>query len=374
MESGGVSKSMLSLLHTVDKVKYDIDLLVVNPVGVFMNQLPTGINVITDKRASLFFSEFPHNIVLLLRNGYWFAAFCRLLAGIISRFDRGWAGLLMSKFLPDLPDMYNLAVDYNGQQQLYYLIDKVKAEKKVSFFHSDYAKWPYYYSVDKRYYHLADQVFTISEICVNSLKNYFQNAKNKISLFENISSPYLINSLANETIPETFDSNVFVSIGHLSELKGTTLGIEAAKVLKDAGIVFKWIFIGYDTKDRDYKSLVSKLGLNDFILFLGIKPNPYPYLKIADIVVHTSTFEGKSIALDEAKIMCKPIVVTNFSTVNDQFTNRVNATIVEMSPNSIANAILDLIKTPTHALKYVSVLKASIIDNTNEINKLYNLL
>jgi glycosyltransferase involved in cell wall biosynthesis len=51
---------------------------------------------------------------------------------------------------------------------------------------------------------------------------------------------------------------------------------------------------------------------------LGEKANPYPYINQCDIYVQTSRYEGKSIAIDEAKCLLKPIVVTNFPTVFDQ--------------------------------------------------------
>ena len=54
---------------------------------------------------------------------------------------------------------------------------------------------------------------------------------------------------------------------------------------------------------------------------MGVKENPYPYIKKADIYVQPSRYEGKSIAIDEAKILKKPIVVTNFSTAKDQIEN-----------------------------------------------------
>ena len=95
---------------------------------------------------------------------------------------------------------------------------------------------------------------------------------------------------------------------------------------------------------------------------------------MADIVVHPSLFEGKSITLDEAKLLCKPVVVTNFSTVGDQFENGVNANIVEMNPKAIANGILDLVNNKDKCQRYAIWLQANSKDNVNEIEKLYKLL
>ncbi len=374
MESGGVSKSMLSLLHTVDKKTYEVDLLVVNPTGIFMNQLPEGIKIISDEKAGLFFSSFPGNIPALLKKGFWLAAFARLGAAALSRIDRGWAGVLMSKFLPVLPSKYDLAVDYNGQQQLYYLIDKVSADKKVTFFHSDYGQWTHYFSADKLYFPKADRIFSISETCTKSLREFFPAVAEKVEVFENISSPAFIYHQAAEKIPENISGPVLLTVGHLSENKGTSLALGAAKRLKDKEIEFRWYFIGSDTGEKDYVKTVTEYGLQDYVFFLGLRSNPYPYMATAAIIVHPSKFEGKSIALDEAKILAKPVVVTNFTTVTDQFTHGYNASITDMNDDNLAAAIEDLLRNPELAAKYVENLMRDRIDNSGEINKLYTLL
>lgn len=374
MESGGVSKSMLSLLHTVDKMQYEVDLLVVNPTGIFMVRLPEGIKIIKDEKAALFFSAFPANIPTLIKKGDAFAALCRVVAAMLSLINRGWAGLLMSKFLPALPAIYDVAVDYNGQQQLYYLIDRIKARKKVTFFHSDYAQWPHYFSADRKYFPKADRIFTISETCAQSLRAYFPEIAEKVEVFENISSPDLINRQAAETVGEDLKGFILLTVGHLCENKGTSMALDAARILKEKGVHFKWYFIGADSGEKDYPRMAEEYGLRDCVFFLGLRSNPYPYMSASTVIVHPSQFEGKSIALDEAKILAKPVVVTNFSTVRDQFTHRYNASIVAMNAEEIAEAVGELLSDPKLAAQYAANLTKDRTDNTNEINKLYRLL
>lgn len=123
-----------------------------------------------------------------------------------------------------------------------------------------------------------------------------------------------------------------------------------------------------------YTKMIEQWNLQDNIVLLGITSNPYPYIKSADILVHPSKFEGKSIALDEAKLLCKPIVVTNFSTVHDQFQNGVNGSVCEMNPVAIANAIEMLIRNENLRKKYIDYLKRNVVDNTSEIGKIYELI
>lgn len=376
MESGGVSKSMSSLLNVVDTDRFDVDCFILSPQGIFLTSIPTQVNLITDERTALFFSKFPQNVLPLFKKGWIPDAFLRVMAGVLMLINKGWGGWLLSRRIHRIKKHYDLAVDYNGQHQLYYLIDFIKAEKKVSFFHSDYRKWPYYYSIDKLYMPKADRVYTISEHCVQSLIQYFPDCSTRIGLFENISSAALIHQFADENVPNllAFDGFKLISVGHLSKNKGTDLAIAAASRLKSLNLSFRWYFIGA-THDLEWvEKLIEQYGVTNEIILLGLKQNPYPYIRQADLLVHTSLFEGKSIALDEAKILCKPIVVTNFSTVYDQFTDRSNASICEMNSEDIADKILELVQDPILRSKYINTLHDSVTDNSNEIKKLYALL
>lgn len=373
MESGGVSKSMSTLLNVVDTRRFEVDVLILNPTGVFMELLPKDISIINDAKTQLLFSTFPNNIPQLLKKGYFVAAFLRIIAAFFMTFSKGMGGRILALGILKINKEYDLAVDYNGQHQLYYLVDSVKAKVKVSFFHSDYSKWDYYFSQDKKYYKQIDKIYTISDTCVTVLKNYFPQESSKIELFENISSLELIESLAATDIKPLHENSI-VTIGHLTEKKGTLLVLDVASLLKEKGVIFKWYFIGEDSQDNDYKLIVKQKGLEDSIIFIGVTPNPYPYIKMSKIIVHLSYFEGRSIALDEAKLLCKPMVVTNFSTVNDQFTHNYNATITSFDKMEIANHIIELLTNQELREKYSCNLKKESKSNYSEIEKLYSLI
>lgn len=373
LDSGGVAKSLVNLVNTVDRKAYDVSLLLVsNTRGPYNELLPADLKILHNDVLSAVGSI--KGLKYLLIHGHFILAVGTMLRLLVACFSKSWSAYIMSRLMPAIPGYYDLIVDYNGQQQTYYMVDKLKGRKKVAFFHSDYSKWPYYYKMDKRYYPKLDAVFTISPICVDALKRFFPEQKDKIHLFENISSLKVINKLAEE--PIEFKSSAqwkFLTVGHICKNKGTDLAIEAAALLKQEGLDFVWYFIGNTAELSTFMPLVKKTGLQDNFVFLGLKSNPYPYFKLADIVVHPSLFEGKSVTLDEAKLLCKPVVVTNFSTVGDQFENGVNANIVEMNPKSIANGIMDLVSDNEKRQKYTAWLQANCHDNVNEVDKLYKL-
>jgi len=383
LQSGGVSKSMVSLLNAWDTEKYETSLLLCCKDGdVFSDYLPKNIQLIYNPVIEHVMGGF-FSLKWLLVHGHFLLCLGVLLRLILSHVSRPLASELIAKMMPVVSDVhYDLIVDYGGQQLLYYMVNKLSATKKVSFFHSDYSKWSFYYNADKKYYPLVDHIFTISQTCVDSLKHFFPNCTDRVSIMENISSPTIIRQQSLESIGEfkvqvdqmkANGNTILCTIGHICRGKGFDFAIEASDILKRNGIHFKWIFIGKVLEENLLKLIADK-KLDDNILLVGIQSNPYPYIGISDIVVHPSRFEGKSIALDEAKILCKPIVVTNFSTVGDQFENGKNGTICEMSGKAVANAIIELINDSSLQDSYRMYLESHIIDNSSEVNKLYTYL
>lgn len=383
LQSGGVSKSMVSLLNAWDTEKYETSLLLCCKDGdVFSDYLPKNIQLIYNPVIEHVMGGFS-SLKWLLAHGYFLLCLGVLLRLILSRMSRPLASELIARMMPVVSNVhYDLIVDYGGQQLLYYMVNKLSATKKVSFFHSDYSKWSFYYNADKKYYPLVDHIFTISQTCVDSLKHFFPNCADRVSIMENISSPTIIRQQSLDLTGELkvqieqmrSDGNtILCTIGHICRGKGFDFALDASEILKKIGIKFKWIFIG-KVLEKDLLKLITDKELNDNILLVGIQSNPYPYISLSDIVVHPSRFEGKSISLDEAKILCKPIVVTNFSTVKDQFENRINASICEMNGKAVGDAIIELINNTELRQSYIDNLKSNITDNSTEVEKLYCFL
>ena len=371
LQSGGVSKSIVNLLNAMDRTTYDVHLLLLDRSGDILSPyLPSDITVHVNREIENLHCGL-RGVRALVFTGHLWLAFGSLLRMLLSKFSRAWAGRWLACLMPRFTELsFDLIVDYGGQQQLYYMVDKLDGKKKITFFHNDYSKWPYYYAADRLYYPKVDQILSISQTCVDVLKAYFPDCKDKISVMQNISSPVLITKQANETVDLPIAPLLLVSLGHIMRRKGTDFSIDAAKILQKKGVEFKWMLVG-KVVEKDLIRRIEQEGLADRFVVLGIRSNPYPYIKAADIYVHPARFEGKSIALDEAKILCKPIVVTNFSTVNDQFEDRVNASICEMNGGALADAIIELAANKELRQSYVAYLNAHIVDNSSEVEKLY---
>ena len=209
-----------------------------------------------------------------------------------------------------------------------------------------------------------DLICTISDQCVRSLKEVFPEEAEKVRLVPNISLPSMITRLAEEPIDmPSVHGFIFATIGQVSYNKGIDMIIAASRILKQNGIDFSWLLVGSIATAEGYVDEVMQSDLKNNIYFMGVQSNPYPFMKCADIIVHPSRFEGKSVTLDESKILCKPIVVTNFTTVGDQFENEVNASICEMTGEAVAQTILKLIENKEWRDRYITNLKDELVLN-----------
>ncbi len=388
MGSGGAQKSLLSFFQALEAVgktaDYNIDLVVVNPKGIFMDQIPDYVNVIKAD-TNLIWMGVAKGEDYLKDNSSFVGMLGKFKFALNRKFNpqyknyneeqKLWAS--WEALIPKLDKKYDIAISYLNGYPNYYVIDKINAEKKVLWIHNEYQKLKYDCSFDRGYYEKCDEIITISKECLDSFTEVYPEYAGKISILENISLSSDIISKADEFIPEEFvgyNGNKLVSVGRLTEQKGFDYAIEAAAILKQKNIDFKWFILGDGPDKGELSSTIVNKKLQDNVILLGIKENPYPYIKNADVFLQTSRFEGKSIVLDEAKILLKPIIVTNYPTVYDSIDDGITGIIVNMDPQKIAEAINELLNDEECKKKYIENLKVMNTGNENEIQKYISIM
>ena len=124
-----------------------------------------------------------------------------------------------------------------------------------------------------------------------------------------------------------------------SKNKGQDMCLTAARMLKDKGYKFLWIFVGDGPSRDELEAQMRDLGLENEVRFVGLQANPYPYIKSADVYVQSSRYEGFGLTVTEAKILGRAIVCTEFPTAFNQLEDGRNGLIVEMTPQSIAEGV-----------------------------------
>lgn len=359
MHCGGAERSLLSLLSNLDPDKYNIDLLVIRKGGEFEKFIPEWIK----------YKSLDINFSLIGRVKY------KLLRILNSKTHK--AQLFWRSFKNEIKtyeETYDIAVGWGQGFATYFTAEKIKAKRKYAWVNIDYEKAGYQFKYDKEIYEHFDKIIGVSEFVKQSMQKHILS--NNVIHIRNIIDAVDINSRANDKKSVEFDQDKLslVSIGRLAKQKAFDLTIKAAKVLSDQEVDFKWYIIGEGTERKYLEDLISEYALEDKVLLLGFRDNPYPYIKACDIYVQTSAFEGLGRTLIEASILCKPIVTTNFPTAYGLVEDGKTGFITEMQPEKIAESIKLLHTDKKLYLKMIETL-SSKTDNEKQktLEKVYTL-
>lgn len=386
LNCGGAEKSLISLLGSLDYTKYEVDLLLFKREGIFLSKVPNEINILEEPKGYIYFDmPIKKALVGFLKKNRMNLISPRIISGYIFKTDenparcdqRVWPHL--SKALDVLDKEYDAAIGYLERSPIYYIIEKVKAQKKIGWIHTNYSNSGMDEKIDRPYFTQLDHIVTVSEECKKSLFTKFEDAFSKISIINNILSPETVRKMAGvpiEDLRTTENSLNIVTVSRLCHVKGIDLAISACKRLVEKGMKVKWYVIGVGSSEEDenYRRMVNDFGIENSFIFLGLKENPYPYVKMADIYVQPSRYEGKSIAIEEAKILTKPIIITNFSTAKDQVIHDYNGMVVKKTGSDIAEGVCRLSEDNQLRENYIANLKMEDLGNEEEINKLYQIL
>lgn len=385
LSAGGGEKSLINLLNQIDYSQFNVDLLLLNQTGTFIKLLPKEVRLITlGDDYSIFTKCIVSSIFELLKSKkirqaysrFMFSFFLKVIKNTAVAEQYTWKYLKNS--MNSIETDYDTAIGFLEKTSIYFVVDKVTSKKKIGWVHTNYSNSGLNASLDFPYFSQLDSIVTVSEECVNSLKESFSELRNKVKLVYNILSPELIKELATKDMGREFvRGNGFtniVTMARLSQEKGIDLAIESCKILIDKGYNIRWFVLGEGKERKKLESLIEKNKLQDSFFLLGIKENPYPYIHQADVYVQPSRYEGKSIAIDEAKILKKPILITNFETAKDQITSEYNGLIVETTKKNIARGIAELIHNEELRTKLIKNLERENLGTVQEIEKVYDLV
>ncbi|HAH78688.1 MAG TPA: glycosyltransferase, partial [Ruminococcaceae bacterium] len=155
---------------------------------------------------------------------------------------------------------------------------------------------------------------------------------------------------------------------------GLDIALPAVAALLRGGLSFRWYIIGVGPEEEKLRKTAEQLGVREQVVFLGERANPYPFLKDCDVYLQPSRFEGKAIAVDEAKALCRPILLTAFSTAADQISSGENGLIVPMTPEGVENGLHRLLTDSALRERFSAALAREDPSNEGEIEKLYALM
>ena len=358
LDIGGVEKSLVSLLRAVDYDLYSIDLMLVETQGVLQQFLPKQVHVLSFPEKSNWVFIPKGKVLRSLRNAVgWNLNAVRflyyLLKGLLMRnMGRARQQLIRAAMhtLPEIHGEYSAAIDYTGGYKAF-ILSRMNAAKKISWVHGDYRVFGRDKKIDRSDYEQLSAIVTVSPTCFRIFAQQFPQYYDKCCVLPNITSKANILEMANQEEGAVFNEKHegainLLDITRLDPNKGLDIAIVACSLLVKQQKNIYWYILGDGPQRKRVEKMIQQAEMEDHFFLLGSRANPYPYIKRADIIVHCSRFEGRSVAVDEAMLLGKPIILTNYATAEDQIASGVNGIICEMSAESVCSAIKTLINAP----------------------------
>ena len=384
LELGGAEISLIGLLNAIDTSRYDVDLFVYSHRGELMKMIPAGIHLLPEVKE---YAQIEKPIKEVLKQGGWEIALARLWAKYrFSRYAKkndlkdGAAILhyISESVMPFLPDLtkygeYDLAISFLIPHDI--VLKKVRAKKKIAWIHTDYTRISVDVNKELPIWSRFDKIASISQDVTQTFLQIFPSLSDKIVEINNILSPLFVQNRAKEfAVSLANEKQNLLSVGRYTSQKNFDNVPDICKRIREIGCDVYWYIIGYGGDETFIRSRIKEAGMEEYVILLGKKENPYPYMKACDIYVQPSRYEGNSVTVREAQMLCKPIVVTDYPTANSQIKQGVDGIIVPLENEGCAKGIVEFIKNKALQKKIVNYLQTHDYGNEKEIEKIYSLI
>ena len=390
MELGGAERALLGLLNALDTSRVEVDLFINQHTGEFMPLIPEKIHLLPEKRGYNAIERPMKQILLEGQLGVLYgrlkakrlhASYHASLTGDAERMDSSGFQYVADAVQPFLPSLgylgeYDLAISFITPHNI--VLNKVKAKKKIAWIHTDYSTIHVNVEKELPVWGGYDHIMSISPDCTRSFLKMFPSLKDKIIEIENILSPDFVRTQANlldvtDEMPPT--GIKLLSVGRYTHAKNYDNVPDIARRIVEAGCPdLRWYIIGFGSDEALILQKIADAGMQDHVILLGKKENPYPYIKACDIYVQPSRYEGKSVTVREAQVLCRPVVVTDYPTAKSQISDGIDGVIVPMDNEACASGIVNVIKDKELQNTVSNYLVTHDYGNESEVEKIYDLL
>lgn len=314
LRMGGIERVLVEVLQNLDRSNLDIDLVIedgIRSLNVFEKDIPKDIKLYYLKPEEIikktdFYRQNRKNI------------FYKVMYNLMMAYEGYVKKENLKKIIKD--KNYDVVIDFD--MGLSKRIDLIDAKKKIAWIHANIKNW---YVREDRIKRLGERlqkytnIVAICEAMKESTIELFPFLKDKIIRIYNPFNFERVIKKSEESIDknlkEYYEKDFIVSIMRLTEhQKDFDTLILGFKLAKEKGAKEKLYILG-DGPDRDkIEKKIKQEGMENEIILLGNVKNPYPWIKKAKMLVHSSKYEGLPTVLIEALILDKIVISSDCPT------------------------------------------------------------
>lgn len=383
MEIGGAEKALLGLLGVFDYTQYNVDLFLYHHEGELMQFIPEEVNLLPENRS---YASLAKPLRQVLRN--------RAFGTLIGRYNGknaaneyivknhirdgsyvfiDYSHRFTKPFMPKISDKeYDLVISFLTPH--YFAAEKCKGKKKIAWIHTDYS----YIDIDTvselEMWSAYDKIISISDEVTKGFVKKFPSLADRIVLVENIHPAEFIKAQADmaDVSDEMPDDGYikFLSVGRFCDAKNFDNVPDICSRLDNV----KWYIIGFGPDENLIRQKIADAGMEDRVILLGKKVNPYPYFKACDFYIQPSRYEGNAVTVNEALILGKKVAITDYATATSQIDNGVNGVIVPLENEKCAAGLADFINNEPLQERINENIKASDFSHSDGFKKIIEIL
>lgn len=327
ISGGGAEKVLRNLVNNMDQNKFEITVQTIND------------SVKADT---------------LLKNGIRYKTINRFKNRVINKLYQYWIRLCAElKILYPLyiKDDYDIEVAYLecGPTKIIASSTNKKAVK-IAWVHCDLEKKEGFAdSIEKsrKYYEKYNKVVCVSENVKQSFERLLGPGMETTVLYNvNDENEIIEMAQAQIDIKRKKDVPLLEVIGRLSQEKGVDRLIRVCNRLKKERYSFELLILGEGEEREKLERIIEENDLSECVKLLGFISNPYPYMRMADILVCPSRYEGLSTVVTEGLILGKAIVTTQCSGMKELLGESEYGIVTENNEQGLYYGVKKLLDDP----------------------------
>ncbi|WP_304343664.1 glycosyltransferase [Chryseobacterium koreense] len=365
MEMGGVEKVMLSLLHNLDREKFEMTVLLNLNQGELRDEIPNHVRKVFLAEGK---EDFSNNYLIQKLQLF-------LRKRKLQKFRKN-PEIIDKEILKENFDI-EIAMTYNDFESV--LNSSNKKSKKVGWFHSEihlpklqplvpkilehFPQFDYmvYCSArikDLMHEHYPNLDYPPESVIINAIP--IEEIKRKADFPESEAGTFGETPNWQERENPNSENRIpqFMSIGRLHSRKGYHKLMDAHAKLLLEGFEHSVLIIGDGEELPNLLEQQKKLGVEKTFVFAGNKMNPYPDLKNADFFIMPSESEAWPLVIAEALILQKPIIATKVGDVETMIENQKTGYLIHYDTDEIYSAMKEFLTNK----KMVSEIKQNLVE------------
>ena len=363
MTMGGVARILNTLLKMIDRNEYEVDLLVLHKRGELLEEIPEGIRVLS---GTSFFEAV--DIPLSQCRGKTLFAKLRLLFYMKT-------GLIKNRIVKERKKILNrhYDIEFSAKEGFCTIFTAYgDSDRRLNWVQVDYRESNYssnHMALVKDALKHIDMNIACSDTVRDSYKEIF--GVDRICVIHNLVDEERIRKMSLEPVEhETDDKKInLITVARFHRQKGLDRLISVFARLKDH---YTLTIIGDGELKEELYRQAGELGCFNDIKWLGIKANPYPYVRKSDLFVMSSLYEGYPTMTIESLISDTPVLTTKVAGVDEQI-NEDNGFIVENSEGGLYGKLSELKDGKEMLRKLKASLEAYHYNNTDILKAYYEL-